>query len=201
MAKGARYRVQVRRRREGKTDYRARKALVISRLPRLVARSTLKNISAQIVVAKPTGDLVLVAAHSSELTKNYGWKASTGNVPSAYLTGLLCGLKAKKEGISKAVLDIGLTAPTKGSRLFAVLNGALDAGMDVPHDDSKLVQERAKGEHIAKYGKTLGAGSEEYTAKFSKYLGREFSPEKIPEHFSKIKADIISSFKSEVKKE
>ena len=200
MAKGARYRVQVRRRREGKTDYRARKALVISRLPRLVARSTLKNISAQIVVAKPTGDLVLVAAHSSELTKNYGWKASTGNVPSAYLTGLLCGLKAKKEGIPKAVLDIGLTAPTKGSRLFAVLNGALDAGMEVPHDDSKLVNDRAKGEHIAKYGKTLGAGTEEYAGKFSKYLGQELSPEKIPEYFSKVKADIISSFKSEVKK-
>ena len=109
-------------------------------------------------------------------------------------------MKAKKEGIPKAVLDIGLTAPTKGSRLFAVLNGALDAGMEVPHDDSKLVNDRAKGEHIAKYGKTLGAGSEEYTAKFSKYLGQEISPEEISEHFSKVKADIISSFKSEVKK-
>ena len=200
MARNARYRVQVRRRREGKTDYRARKALVVSGLPRLVARSTLKNISAQIVVAKPGGDEVMVAAHSSELRKTYGWKAPTGNVPSAYLTGLLCGLKAKKEGITEAVLDIGLTAPTKGSRLFAVLNGALDAGMEVPHDDSKLVNDRAKGEHIAKYGKTLGAGTEEYAGKFSKYLGQELSPEKITEYFSKVKADIISSFKSEVKK-
>src|SRR3990172_6035045 len=201
MARNARYRVQVRRRREGKTDYRARKALVVSGLPRLVARSTLKNISAQIVVAKPGGDEVMVAAHSGELRKTYGWKAPTGNVPSAYLTGLLCGLKAKKEGVTEAVLDIGLTAPTKGSRLFAVLNGALDAGMEVPHDDSKLVNDRAKGEHIAKYGKTLGAGTEEYAGKFSKYLGQELSPEKIPEYFSKVKADIISSFKSEVKKE
>ena len=200
MARNARYRVQVRRRREGKTDYRARKALVVSGLPRLVARSTLKNISAQIVVAKPGGDEVMVAAHSSELRKTYGWKAPTGNVPSAYLTGLLCGLKAKKEGVTEAVLDIGLTAPTKGSRLFAVLNGALDAGMEVPHDDSKLVNDRAKGEHIAKYGKTLGAGTEEYAGKFSKYLGQELSPEKITEYFSKVKADIISSFKSEVKK-
>jgi len=200
MARNARYRVQVRRRREGKTDYRARKALVVSGLPRLVARSTLKNISAQIVVAKPSGDEVMVAAHSSELRKTYGWKAPTGNVPSAYLTGLLCGLKAKKEGVTEAVLDIGLMAPTKGSRLFAVLNGALDAGMEVPHDDSKLVNDRAKGEHIAKYGKTLGAGTEEYAGKFSKYLGQELSPEKIPEYFSKVKADIISSFKSEVKK-
>src|SRR4030066_357877 len=147
MARGSRYRVQLRRRREGKTDYQARKALVLSGKLRLVARNTLKNISAQIIVAKPHGDEVLAAAHSGELTKKYGWKGPTGNVPSAYLTGLLCGLKAKKEGIPKAVLDIGLTAPTKGSRLFAVLNGALDAGMEVPHDDSKLVKERAKGEH------------------------------------------------------
>jgi len=135
------------------------------------------------------------------LRKKYGWKAPTGNVPTAYLTGLLCGLKAKEKGVTEAVLDIGLTTPTKGSRLFAVMNGSLDAGIDVPHDESKLVKERATSEHIAKYGKTLGAGSEEYNTKFSKYLEQELSPEKLPEHFSKVKANIISSFKSEVKKE
>jgi large subunit ribosomal protein L18 len=68
------------------------------------------------------------------LTK-FGWKASTGNVPSAYLTGLLCGLRAKKEGITEAVFDIGLIPPTKGSRLFATLNGILDAGLEVPHSE------------------------------------------------------------------
>jgi len=201
MAKNARYRVQVRRRREGKTDFKARKALILSSLPRLVTRGSLKNITAQIVIAKPKGDEVLVAAHTSELREKYYWKAPTGNVPSAYLIGFLCGLKAKKEGITKAVLDIGLTAPTKGSRLFAVLNGALEAGIEVPCDESKLVKDRSKGDHIAKYGKILGAGSEEYAATFSKYLGQELSPEKIPEHFSKIKADITNSFKNEVKKE
>lgn len=201
MAKNARYRVQVRRRREGKTDFRARKALILSRLPRLVTRGSLRNITAQIIVAKPEGDEVLASAHSSELRKKYGWKAPTGNVPSAYLTGFICGLKAKKEGITEAVLDIGLTAPTKGSRLFAVLNGALDAGMEIPYDEVKLVKERAKGEHIAKYGKIMGVGSEEFAAKFSKYLQQETSPEKMPELFSKVKADIISSFKSEVKEE
>ena len=201
MAKNARYRVQVRRRREGKTDFRARKALILSRLPRLVTRGSLRNITAQIIVAKPEGDEVLASAHSSELRKKYGWKAPTGNVPSAYLTGFICGLKAKKEGITEAVLDIGLTAPTKGSRLFAVLNGALDAGMEIPYDEVKLVKERAKGEHIAKYGKIMGVGSEEFAAKFSKYLQQETSPEKVPELFSKVKADIISSFKSEVKEE
>jgi large subunit ribosomal protein L18 len=200
MAKDSRYRVPLRRRREGKTDYQARKALVLSRKPRLVTRSTLKNFTAQIIVAKPYGDEVLAAAHSRELKKKYGWKAPTGNVPAAYLTGLLCGLKAKAKGVSEAILDIGLVAPTKGSKIFAALSGVIDAGIDVPHDEEKIVKERIKGEHIAKYGKSLGAGSEGYSAKFSKYLGQELSPEKLPEHFAKVKADVVGSFKKGDKK-
>jgi large subunit ribosomal protein L18 len=200
MAKNARYRVKLRRRREGKTDYQARKALVVSGKPRIVARHTIKNVSAQVVVAKPHGDAVLAAAHSSELKKKFGWKASTGNVPSAYLTGLLCGLRAKKEGVAEAVLDIGLISPTKGSRLFATLSGVLDAGVEVPHSEEKLAKERTNGVHIALYAKKLGAGSESYSAKFSAYLARNFAPEKLPEHFSQVRADIINSFKSEDKK-
>jgi large subunit ribosomal protein L18 len=193
MARGSTYRVQLRRRREGKTDYQARKALVLSGKPRLVTRSTVKNVVAQIIVAKPHGDEVLVAAHSREL-KKYGWKAPSGNVPAAYLTGLLCGLKAKAKGVAAAVLDIGLVAPTKGGKVFATLSGVLDAGVDVPHDEEKMVKERMEGEHIAEYGKSLGVGSEIYSAKFSKYLEQKLSPEKLPEHFAKVKADIIKSF-------
>jgi large subunit ribosomal protein L18 len=199
MARGARYRVPLRRRREGKTDYQARKSLVLSRKPRLVTRNSLKNVAAQILVAKPHGDEVLVAAHSSEL-KKYGWKAPTGNVPAAYLTGLLCGLKAKSKGVKEAILDIGLIAPTKGAKVFAALSGVVDAGVDVPHDEEKIVKERSQGEHIAVYGKSLGGDSEVYSAKFSKYLEQKLAPEKLPEHFAKVKAEIISSFKKGEKK-
>jgi len=200
MARGSTYRVPLRRRREGKTDYQARKALVLSRKPRLVTRSTLKNVIAQIVVAKPHGDEVFVAAHSRELKKKYGWKAPTGNVPAAYLTGLLCGLKAKTEGVEEAILDIGLVAPTRGSKVFATLSGVLDAGVVVPHNEEKIVEERTKGGHIAEYGKSLEVGSEAYSGKFSKYLEQKLSPEKLPEHFAKVKADIINSFKKGAKK-
>lgn len=201
MAKNSRYRVAMRRRREGKTDYKARKALVLSGKPRIVARGSLKNASVQIVIAKPVGDVVMAAAHSREL-KNFGWKAPTGNIPAAYLTGFLCGLKAKaKGGISEAILDIGLVAPTKGSKLFAVLSGVVDAGIPVPHDEAKIVKETVQGEHIAKYGKSLGAGSEVYSAKFSKYLAEKLSPEKLPEHVAKVKAEIAGSFKAGAKAE
>jgi len=199
MARSSRYRVPLRRRREGKTDYQARKALVLSGKPRLVTRSSLKNVTAQIVVAKPYGDEVLAAAHSREL-KKYGWKAPTGNVPAAYLTGLLCGLKAKAKGVSEAILDVGLISPSKGSRLFAALSGVLDAGIAVPHDEERIVKERTKGEHIAMYGKSLGADSESYSAKFSKYLGQKLAPEKLPAHFAKVKADVVGSFKKGGKK-
>jgi large subunit ribosomal protein L18 len=197
MAKGARYCVPFRRRRKGKTDYKARKALVLSGKPRLVARSTLKNVIAQIVVAKPRGDEVLVSAHSRELAKKYGWKTPGGNLPAAYLTGLLCGLKAKAKGVKEAILDTGLHSPSKGARVFAVLKGVLDSGIHVPHSEKKLPDEkRIEGEHIAKYAESLVSNSEEYQSKFSKYLEQKLPPEKLPEHFVKVKKNIIAAFKS-----
>jgi large subunit ribosomal protein L18 len=165
-----------------------------------VARNSIRNSSVQIVAAKPVGDVVLAAAHSKEL-KKFGWKAPTGNAPAAYLTGFLCGLKAKAKGASEAILDIGLVAPTKGSKLFAVLSGVVDAGVVVPHDEAKIVKDMVKGEHIAKYGKSLGAGSEVYSARFSKYLAEKVSPEKLPEHVAKVKSEIAASFKAGVKAE
>jgi large subunit ribosomal protein L18 len=200
MATNSRYSVQFRRRKEGKTDYKARKALVISGKPRLVVRSSVKNVIAQIIVAKPHGDEVLVSAHSREL-KKYEWKAHAGNLPSAYLTGLLCGLKAKAQGIREAILDIGLHSPSKGARVFAVLKGVLDAGVDVPHSEEKLPDDkRVEGEHIAKYAESLASNPEEYQSKFSKYLEQKLPPESLPKHFAKIKKEISAAFKSGGKK-
>jgi len=200
MAKDSRYCVQLRRRREGKTDYRARKALVLSGKPRFVARGTLKNVIAQIVVAKPHGDEVLVSAHSREL-KKYEWKAPGGNLPAAYLTGLLCGLKAKAQGVKEVILDIGLHSPSKGARVFAALKGVLDAGVHVPHSEEKLPDEkRIEGEHIAQYAKSLASNPEEYQSKFSKYLEQKLPPEDLPKHFAKVKKEISAAFKSGGKK-
>ncbi|MDI6904983.1 MAG: 50S ribosomal protein L18 [Candidatus Bathyarchaeia archaeon] len=196
MAKGPRYCVPFRRRREGKTDYRARKALVLSGKPRLVVRGSLKNMIAQIIVAKPHGDEAILSAHGGELAKKYGWKAPRGSLPAAYLTGLLCGLKAKAEGVKEAILDTGLHSPTKGARVFAVLKGVLDAGVNVPHSEEKLPDEkRIKGEHIAEYAQSLASNSEEYQARFSKYLEQKLSPEKLPKHFEQIKKSILATFR------
>lgn len=202
MAKGARYRVPFRRRREGKTDYKARKALILSKKPRLVVRGSLKNIIAQIVVAKPEGDEVLVSAHSRELAREHGWKVPRGNIPAAYLTGLLCGLKAKVKGIKEAILDIGLHSPSKGARVFAVLKGALDSGMNIPHSEEKIPDEkRISGEHIAEYAKILASSNPEvYQSRFSNYIVQKLPPENLPKHFAEVKKKMLTAFKAGGKK-
>jgi large subunit ribosomal protein L18 len=195
MARDSRYCVPHRRRREGKTNYRKRKALILSRKPRLVVRGSLKNVIVQMIEAKPKGDEVLVSAHSRELLKKFGWKAPRGNVPAAYLTGLLCGLRAKAKGISEAVLDIGLHSPTKGARVFAALKGVLDAGLTVPHGEEKLPDEdRIRGVHIAQYAKLLSANAEKYMTVFSKYLENKLPPEQLPEHFAEVKKAVVAAF-------
>ncbi|MEM2105618.1 MAG: 50S ribosomal protein L18 [Candidatus Bathyarchaeia archaeon] len=200
MAKGSNYCVPFRRRREGKTDYRKRKALIISGKPRLVIRPSLKNVIAQVIVAEPEGDKVLVSAHSREL-EEFGWKAPRGNIPAAYLTGLLCGLRAKSNGVEEAILDIGLNSPSKGARVFAALKGFLDAKVEAPHSEEKLPDEkRISGEHIAEYAKILASNMENYQSKFSQYLKNEVPPENIAKHFAQVKATILAAFKGGGKK-
>lgn len=202
MATGPRYRVPFRRRREGKTNYRSRRALVLSRVPRLVVRLTLKHAIVQVIEAESIGDKVLVSAHSNELAKAYGWLSNRGNIPSAYLTGLLCGFKAMANGVDKAFLDIGLHIPSKGTRIFAALKGAVDAGVEVPHSEDILPDEgRISGKHIADYASQLSSDPEVYKQKFSKYLSKGSRPEKLSEHFSAVKAKITSSFEKKVKEQ
>ena len=191
MAQGSSYRVLFRRRREGKTDYRARKALVISKIPRVVVRGSLKHVNVQVVEAAPTGDRVIVSANSQEL-KKYGWQAPCGNVPAAYMTGVLCGVRAVAKDVKKAVADIGLHQPTKGARIFASLKGVMDAGVEVPHDEGKMPDvKRLRGQHIADYAKNLVTSNIElYGKTFSQYLQNKLPPEKLPEHCDAVREKI-----------
>lgn len=199
MGRGPSYRIPFRRRQEGKTDYKARKALIISKLPRLVTRGSSRHMNVQIIQAAPTGDKVIVSAKSQEL-KNYGWKTTCGNLPSAYLTGLLCGKRALEKNVKKAVLDIGLAQPTKEARIFASVKGIADAGVDIPHNADKLPSDdRVKGQHIADYAETLSSNPELYEKTFSQYLKAKAPPEKIPTRFETLKKKILSPPKEKAK--
>ncbi|KUG20401.1 MAG: 50S ribosomal protein L18 [Methanomicrobiaceae archaeon] len=151
MATGPRYFVPFRRRKEGKTDYYRRMALLLSSKPRMVVRKTNRQIIVQMVVPEQDGDRTLVAAYSSEL-KKYGYTGSTASTPAAYLTGMLFAVRAQREGYTEAVLDIGLNRAKPGARVFAALKGAVLAGLDVPHGEAVLPDDdRVRGAHIAEY--------------------------------------------------
>jgi len=146
-----RYQVKYRRRREGKTDYYARKRLIIqdknkfnSPKYRLVIRFTNKDIIAQILSSKLEGDKVMAAAYGHEL-ESYGFpvKHST-NYSAAYATGLLLarrvltklGLADKYQGNSQVDgTDYNVAALDDGPSPFRAL---LDVGLRRTTTGSKL---------------------------------------------------------------
>jgi large subunit ribosomal protein L18 len=134
MADGPRYHVAYRRRREGKTDYKRRLALLKSRVPRAVVRKSLSGTTVQIIEFTPEGDKVLAQASYTDLRK-LGWEFSVKDTTASYLTGLLAGKRALSADVSEAVLDIGLNEPVKGSKVFTALKGLIDAGMEIPHGE------------------------------------------------------------------
>lgn len=150
MSGGYRYKVPFRRRRENKTNYHNRLKLLSSKKPRVVVRKTNKKIIIQLIEYYPTGDIVLASAMSSELSL-YGYNQNKRNIPAAYLTGFLFGLKVKKMDIDEAILDIGLNTSIKGSRIYAALKGIIDSGFYVKHSPEILPDDDLiKGDHIDK---------------------------------------------------
>ncbi len=148
MTRGPRQHVPFRRRSQGRTNYRRRLALLKSEKPRVVIRKTLSGTIVQFIEFRLTGDEVLASATARDLRK-FDWKAHTGNVPAAYLTGYLAGRRAKAAKVGEAVADIGLHRPTRGSRVFAALQGVRDAGIVVPGDERVVPEEtRRRGEHL-----------------------------------------------------
>ncbi|KAK6023266.1 ribosomal L18p/L5e family protein [Ostertagia ostertagi] len=160
-----RFQVKLKRRRQGKTDYYARKRLTVQdknkyNTPkyRLIARFTNKDIVAQIAYSKIEGDVVVTAAYSHELPA-YGIKVGLTNYAAAYATGLLLARRhlkrlnldetfkgqdevtgeyfiVEEEGGRrpfKAVLDVGLSRTTTGCKIFGLMKGVVDGGIDVPH--------------------------------------------------------------------
>lgn len=130
-----------RRRLENKTDYKARFNLLKSGKARLVIRKTNRYIIAQIVESDIAQDKVIVGTSSKALLAN-GWpedkKGSLKSFPAAYLTGLLIGKMAKEKKIKSAILDLGMQRNILKSKLYAVLKGAVDSGMVIPHSAESL---------------------------------------------------------------
>ncbi|VVB67590.1 50S ribosomal protein L18 [Candidatus Norongarragalina meridionalis] len=148
-ATGPLYCVHFRRRRENRTNYRKRLALLKSGLPRAVIRKSNKYILVQVANFEQAGDRVLCTASSKELDA-FGFKGAKNNSPAAYLTGLLAARKSLKKGVKEAVPDIGLNFASKGCVLFAALKGVADGGVAIGVSDEKAPSnERIAGKHLS----------------------------------------------------
>jgi len=236
-----RYQVKFRRRRECKTDYYARKRLIIQDKNkyctpkyRLVVRVTNRDIIAQTIAADLTHDTVISCAYSHELPR-YGVKIGLKNYAAAYCTGLLAArrinakFKLPYEGkvdvdgenyeVSadivdddaprpfKALLDVGLARTTSGARIFGVLKGACDGGLDIPHNDHRFPGSKRDGgewksdpavhrkyifgQHVSSYMKQLQENDEEaYTRQFKRYTDLNVKADDLEKIYKKAHADI-----------
>lgn len=192
MAHKSTFLTKFRRRRENKTDYKKRITMLKSGLPRLVARRYLRNFSVQLITNGKNGDITIASAFSKELS-GFEWKAHCGNLPAAYLTGLLAGLRAKEKKIEAATLDIGLVSPKHGSGVFAALKGALDAGLKIAHDEKALPkQERIEGKHIEEFAKKLDEAA--LKKQFSACLKAGVDPRHMSAYFAKAKESVLQNF-------
>lgn len=145
--------VPYRRKREGRTNYRKRLKLLVSGTTRMSVRKTNKHIIVQFIQYSDKGDHVIVTATSENLKKS-GWNHATGNLPASYLTGLMAGKLALKKNVKDAIVDLGLQIPSSGSRLYAAVKGAIDAGVKIPCSQEAFPSEdRLTGKHISDYRK------------------------------------------------
>lgn len=180
-----------RRVREKRTDYRVRLKLLKAGKPRLVVRKSTNNLVCQIVQHEPKGDRTFATVNIQTLRK-VGWKGHGGSIPSAYLVGYACGTAAQKAGVKEAIADLGLSTLTKGSRLYAAVKGAVDAGLTVPHSPEVLPPEdRIQGKHLSTFAEKLKKENKEaYQKQFSGYLKSKLPPETLTTHWEETKKKI-----------
>jgi large subunit ribosomal protein L5e len=236
-----RFQVKFRRRREAKTDYYARRRLIVNdknkyKTPkyRLVVRFSNRDIITQVVSADLDHDNVIASAYSHEL-QNYGVKVGLRNYAAAYATGLLLArrvnhkfnlnelyqgnvdneedigeeyhveIEAEKSPF-KALLDVGLARTTTGARLFGVVKGACDGGLNVPHNSRRFPGSKKEdgeytadpevhrnyifGGHVAEYMRTLAEEEDEDNSQFSEFQKANVGADDVEEMYKNAHAAI-----------
>jgi len=194
---------------------------------RLSVRFTNRDVICQVIYATLAGDVTVCAAYSHELPK-YGMKAGLTNYAAAYATGLLCARRlltkydlaetyeGNEENLGedfnveavdgerrpfKCFLDAGLVRTSTGARVFAALKGAVDGGLDIPHNDkryagydlqdksldSDTLERYIKGGVVAEYAEEMQEEEpEKFEAHFSKYLAEDFDPTELEDNMDAV---------------
>jgi len=115
----------------------------------------------------------------------------------------------------RALMDVGLARTTTGARVFAALRGAVDGGVDVPHNekrfrgydpDTKEYDAEAGrgfifGEHVGEYMSSLQEEDpEKYQTVFSQYVKAGIDADNLEEKYEATHAAIRANPDRVVKK-
>lgn len=193
---------------------------------RFIVRITNKTVITQVAYSTIEGDHIMAAAYSSELPR-YGIKVGLTNYAACYATGLLCArriltklglgdayegkeeldgelyaVEENEEGARpfRCFLDLGLGYATQGNRIFGVMKGAIDGGLDIPHCeegkrlvgyeasdkslDTEVLQNYIFGRHIADYMADIEEEDPDfYAEKFAKYIEAGVNAENMEEMY------------------
>jgi len=143
--------MQFRRRKENKTNYAKRLAMLKSGKNRVLFRKSNKRITMQLISYEETSDKTLASTYSDKL-KQFGFEGKC-NLPSAYLTGYWLGKLALAAGTTEAIFDAGIHMGVLGGRAAAALKGVIDSGLKVPAEAKAFPREdRLEGKHIETKG-------------------------------------------------
>lgn len=229
----SRYQVKYKRRRSGKTDYRARLRLCTqdknkynTHKYRLVVRFSNKDVTCQVVYSSIAGDVVVAAAYAHELPK-YGLAVGLKNYSAAYCVGLLLARRVlTKFGLAehykgqeepdgedfnvdpveegprpfRCLLDAGLKRTSTGSKTFAALKGALDGGLDIPHNekrfvgwtkedglDAEVLKKYIYGGHVSEYMEEMEEEDpEKYNRHFKKYIDEDLDADSLEDKYKEV---------------
>jgi large subunit ribosomal protein L18 len=186
------YIATLKRIRNGRTNYRKRAALLLSRRRFVTITVSDENVQAQIAYPMAKGDVTITSSHSRELAR-FGWNGSLNSLPACYLTGLLLGKKSLRKDVDEAILYTGKNSFT--SRVAACLKGVIDSGMKVPASDSSFPpEERLVGNHIAEYARILKDENKDvYNSHFSRLIANNFDPTQYSSYVQKVKDAITRS--------
>lgn len=193
---------------------------------RFVVRFSNKDVTCQVVYAAIAGDVVVAAAYAHELPK-YGLKVGLNNYSAAYATGLLLArrvltkfgladtykgqeepdgedylVEAADEGPRPfyCLLDAGLKRTSTGSKTFGALKGALDGGLNIPHNEKRFVgwtkeegleaevlKKYIYGGHVAEYMEEMEEEDpEKYNRHFAKYIEEGLDADSLEELYTKV---------------
>uniref|UniRef100_A0A3Q3LIA8 Ribosomal protein L5 n=1 Tax=Labrus bergylta TaxID=56723 RepID=A0A3Q3LIA8_9LABR len=212
-----RYEVKFRRRREGKTDFFARKRLVVQdknkyNTPkyRMIVRFSNRDICCQIAYAKIEGDQIVCAAYSHELSK-YGITVGLTNYAAAYCTGLLLARRLlHKFGMDQVYEgQVEVTGDEFNIESIDGQPGAftcyLDAGLAIPHSmkrfpgydveskefNAEVHRKHIMGMNVADYMSYLMEEDEDaYKKQFSRFVKNGVTPDTVEEMYKKAHAAI-----------